>query len=71
VIETPRKKASAIHMAARSPQRRAASRAIGSTERLWPACWFDISIAKTSVLARRPNSATSLKQAVFGQLREF
>jgi hypothetical protein len=35
------------------------------------ACWLDTSIAKTSLLAQANTSATSLKQAVLGQLREF
>jgi hypothetical protein len=35
------------------------------------ACWLDTSITKTSLPAPATNSATSLKQAVLGHLREF
>jgi hypothetical protein len=35
------------------------------------ACWFDNSLQKTGLLAQAANSAMSLKQAVFGHLREF
>jgi hypothetical protein len=34
------------------------------------ACWFDISITKTSLPAGLASSATSLKQAVLAHLRE-
>jgi hypothetical protein len=64
-------KASAIHMAARSPQRRAALPVTGSTERLWPHAGLIPQLQKPACSQGEPNSATSPKQAVFGHLREF
>jgi hypothetical protein len=69
-IETQRKNAAAIHMPARSPH---AELPCGRLDRQGglAACWLDTSITKTSLPAPATNSATSLKQAVLGHLREF
>jgi len=70
MMETQPKNAAAIHMAARSPQRWTALRAIGSTERLWPHAGL-IPRLQNQLASEETNSATSLKQAVSGHLREF
>jgi hypothetical protein len=71
VIEKPRKKRRRfIWPRARRNAERLAGDWIDRTA--LAACWLDTSIAKTSLLSGRPtSSATSLKQAVFGHLREF
>jgi hypothetical protein len=70
VIEKPRKKRRRfIWPRARRNAERLAGDWIDRTA--LAACWLDTSIAKNQLALGVTSSATSLKQAVFGHLREF
>jgi hypothetical protein len=65
------KKAAAIHTPLARGNAELPCRQFGSTERLWPRADLIPQLQKSAFQRGWANSATSLKQAVFGHLREF
>jgi len=71
VIATPRENAAAIHTPPACRNAELPSRRLGSIEPPWPHADLKHQLQKSACRHRPTSSATSLKQAVFGQLREF